>query len=68
MHKFMYKPSLLEKLMDDYWNQNKNFITSVLVKKELFTKSINESEFNQMQVQNIAGYMGSDNQNKVTWA
>ena len=27
MHKFMYKPSLLEKLMDDYWNQNKNFIS-----------------------------------------
>ena len=68
MHKFMYKPSLLEKLMDDYWNQNKNFITSVLVKKELFTKSINESEFNQMQAQNIAGYICSDNQNKVTWA
>ena len=56
----MYKPSLLEKLLDDYWNQNKNLLTSVLVKKELTTRTLNESEFNQMQAQNIAGYMSID--------
>ena len=34
MHKFMFKPSLLEKLMDDYYRQNKNFLTTALVKKD----------------------------------
>ena len=59
MHKFMYKPSLLEKLMDDYWDQNKNYLTSTLVKKELFTKIFDESEFNRQLAQNIAGFMNS---------
>lgn len=35
MHKFMYNPTLLEKILDDYWSQNKIFITSVLVKQQI---------------------------------
>ena len=35
LHKFMFNTVLLEKLLDDYWHQNQNYITAVLVKEEL---------------------------------
>ena len=35
MHKFMYNPILLDKLLDDFWNQQKIFLTTVLVKQEV---------------------------------
>ena len=35
LHKFMYNPTLLEKLLDDYWKQNRYMVTSVLVKQEI---------------------------------
>ena len=38
LHKFMYNPMLLEKLLDDYWKQNKLFLSSVLVKQEIAQK------------------------------
>ena len=44
MHKFIHKPVLLEKLMEDYWKQNKNFLTSVLVKKEEMTKKFDDKQ------------------------
>ena len=35
MHKFMYNPVLLDKLLDDFWLQNKIYLTTVLVKQEI---------------------------------
>ena len=35
MHKFMYNPELLDKLLDDFWLQNKIYLTTVLVKQEI---------------------------------
>ena len=35
MHKFMYNPILLDKLLDDFWSQQKIFLTTVLVKQEV---------------------------------
>ena len=29
----MYNPRLLDKLLDDYWNENRNYLTAVLVKQ-----------------------------------
>ena len=35
MHKFIYNPILLDKILDDYWNENKFYLTTVLVKQEI---------------------------------
>ena len=35
MHKFMYNPVLLEKILDDYWHQKRIYATSVLVKQQI---------------------------------
>ena len=34
LHKFMYNTLLLERLIDDYWCQNRDDMTTLLVKKE----------------------------------
>lgn len=34
LHKLKYKPLLLNKLLDDYWNQNPNYLTAVLAKED----------------------------------
>lgn len=33
LHKFKYKPLVLNKLLDHYWNQNPNYLTAVLAKE-----------------------------------
>ena len=38
MHKFMYNPLLLKKILDDYWSKKKIYITSVLVKQQIGSK------------------------------
>ena len=35
MHKFIYNPILLDKILDDYWHENKFYLTTVLVKQEI---------------------------------
>ena len=68
LHKFMYKPILLEKLMDDYWKQNQNFLTSVLVKQEVWNRQLREPKYNQRMQENIAGMMADANEQREVWA
>ena len=64
MHKFMYNPLLLEKILDDYWSQKKIYITSVLVKQQIGSKITQKSNTAAMK-KNIAGLLVAHSESQV---